>query len=609
MAGKMKSANWISGTGFRPWRAIPTAVPMMPPSARGVSMTRSWPNSSCSPCVARKTPPKRPTSSPITTTLGSRRISRRRASFTAWMTLRVGTVSPLAIAADARVLGQGGAQLLELLALLPQRPGVDVVEEGLKRRLLLEGLGLGQGLLDLLPGLGLEARVLPVGKGPAGLQVQPHPPDGVLPLPGLEQLRRPVGLGVVGGGVPLHAVGDALEERRPLAGGGSGPGPPGGGVNRQEVVPVHPLAVDAVGQRLLGDGLGGGLPLPRHADGPSVVAAHQDDRGLAHPGEVQPGVEVVGAGGPLPEPGEDHHVLLLDAGGPGRPHRLRDLGGDGRADGEVAPRAPGFVAGHLVALHRVAGVAEEAADEGGEGHPAPEGRAVLPVAGEEPVAVLHAGHRPVDGGLLPYRADVETDAPLPLQRDHAVVQLAVQHHEAVEPLHLGVREEHLGGVSTPVLPQGLLHGELALEARHRLGRIRRVPVVPAAEHDLSLASHHRHLQALPSPASRSRPSGTARRRDSSTAPAARWPRSGSRAAAPSPRRPGTAPGSRTPPPEGARPRGAGTGPGSGSPPRRRAGRAWPARPLPRPRPAPPSATTWGSPPGTRAASAPARPGS
>src|SRR6185369_13963984 len=64
---------------------MPIAVPMIPDSASGVSTQRSGPNSSCRPLVARNTPPKRPTSSPRTTTRASRRISKRRASLTAWM--------------------------------------------------------------------------------------------------------------------------------------------------------------------------------------------------------------------------------------------------------------------------------------------------------------------------------------------------------------------------------------------------------------------------------------------------------------------------------------------------------------------------------------------
>src|SRR6185369_3054972 len=50
----------------------PTAEPRIPASASGVSTQRSGPKRSRSPAVARKTPPARPTSSPITITDGSR---------------------------------------------------------------------------------------------------------------------------------------------------------------------------------------------------------------------------------------------------------------------------------------------------------------------------------------------------------------------------------------------------------------------------------------------------------------------------------------------------------------------------------------------------------
>src|SRR5256885_741965 len=61
----------------------PTAVPMMPDSPSGVSMTRSSPKSFCRPSVIRKTPPSLPTSSPMISTLGSRSIARRRPSLSA----------------------------------------------------------------------------------------------------------------------------------------------------------------------------------------------------------------------------------------------------------------------------------------------------------------------------------------------------------------------------------------------------------------------------------------------------------------------------------------------------------------------------------------------
>ena len=52
IAGKMKSANWISATGRRPLAAAPIETPAIIDSVRGVSITRSSPNSAHSPSVA-----------------------------------------------------------------------------------------------------------------------------------------------------------------------------------------------------------------------------------------------------------------------------------------------------------------------------------------------------------------------------------------------------------------------------------------------------------------------------------------------------------------------------------------------------------------------------
>src|SRR5213075_3107671 len=61
----------------------PTAEPRIPASASGVSTQRSGPKRSRSPAVARKTPPARPTSSPITSTSASRSSSTWNASLIA----------------------------------------------------------------------------------------------------------------------------------------------------------------------------------------------------------------------------------------------------------------------------------------------------------------------------------------------------------------------------------------------------------------------------------------------------------------------------------------------------------------------------------------------
>jgi len=76
LAQRLDPANCISHTGRMPTVAAPTAIPMIPASASGVSITRAVPN----PSVTLKAPPNPPTSSPITKTRSSARISVRRPS-------------------------------------------------------------------------------------------------------------------------------------------------------------------------------------------------------------------------------------------------------------------------------------------------------------------------------------------------------------------------------------------------------------------------------------------------------------------------------------------------------------------------------------------------
>src|SRR3989304_2076068 len=58
--------------GRMPYKAAPIPTPTMDSSASGESITRSSPYFSNSPMVARKTPPRLPTSSPTINTLSSR---------------------------------------------------------------------------------------------------------------------------------------------------------------------------------------------------------------------------------------------------------------------------------------------------------------------------------------------------------------------------------------------------------------------------------------------------------------------------------------------------------------------------------------------------------
>ena len=66
-----------------PFNAAPTAIPAIEDSANGVSITLSSPYFSKSPSVARKTPPRTPTSSPRMNTESSLAISSEIASFIA----------------------------------------------------------------------------------------------------------------------------------------------------------------------------------------------------------------------------------------------------------------------------------------------------------------------------------------------------------------------------------------------------------------------------------------------------------------------------------------------------------------------------------------------
>src|SRR5437868_7162134 len=144
--GYENASYCISQTGRKPAMQRPTALPRIPASASGVSTQRSGPKRSSSPAVARKTPPARPTSSPMTKTDSSRSSSTWNASLIASTIESSATQDP--------------PQLLEVGAERGRRICVRVREEELRvgRRL---GLGLrdpaAHQLLRLgahLPGMG-----------------------------------------------------------------------------------------------------------------------------------------------------------------------------------------------------------------------------------------------------------------------------------------------------------------------------------------------------------------------------------------------------------------------------------------------------------------------
>ena len=91
-------------TGRSPYAAMPTAAPTMPSSLIGVSKQRRVPYFACRPCVARNTPPKKPTSSPNTTTSSSRSIITSMASrIASIMVLRGMAQTPACLALPAQM--------------------------------------------------------------------------------------------------------------------------------------------------------------------------------------------------------------------------------------------------------------------------------------------------------------------------------------------------------------------------------------------------------------------------------------------------------------------------------------------------------------------------
>src|SRR5688572_7470225 len=119
----------------------PTAAPMIPASASGVSKQRSGPKRSRSPAVARNTPPARPTSSPRIITFGSRPSSTWKQSLIASSSVSSAT-----------------AQLPELVVERRERLDMRVVqhERHVGGRLRL---GLGDPTPHRLQRLRLERRV------------------------------------------------------------------------------------------------------------------------------------------------------------------------------------------------------------------------------------------------------------------------------------------------------------------------------------------------------------------------------------------------------------------------------------------------------------------
>src|SRR5262245_25326959 len=354
----MKSANWISGTGLRPYSAIPIALPMMPASASGVSMTRSAPNSSYRPLVARNTPPNLPMSSPSTTTRSSRRISSLSASLTAWIMFITGIRLWLLLLQlmMRRFRARRLLQLLELLEEVRRHVREHVGKHGLDGRLSRHRLGRLEGGRDLAANLLLQLLLQLGGHEPAPLQVALEAPDRIVVLPLLGLARIPIHRRIVRRRMGAAPVRDRLDQGGARAAARARKRLVHDRYDGQHVVAVDAYAGQPIGHRLGREGPGRGLALARGRDGPAVVAAEKDDRQLEHARKVQSNVERAGRGAALAEVDQRHVVALADLGRVRNPDRLRDLGAHGRRDRNVVDAPDRVVHGHLAALDGILGV-------------------------------------------------------------------------------------------------------------------------------------------------------------------------------------------------------------------------------------------------------------
>src|SRR5665213_3169753 len=206
---------------------MPMAVATMPPSEIGVSKQRVRPCFFCKPSVTRKTPPKKPTSSPMIRMSGSSDSLTSRAELSAWIIFMVGTSDPQ-------------------LAPLFDRAPIGVLEDALEH-LAHARLGRSQRPHGLAGLHGGADRV--VQFGPQGLvtgfvpfaepdHVLFQPFDRIAKRPFFPLARRPVLAGIVAGRMAGGPIREELDQRRAAVAARPLGRPFGGRPDGQEVVAV-----------------------------------------------------------------------------------------------------------------------------------------------------------------------------------------------------------------------------------------------------------------------------------------------------------------------------------------------------------------------------------
>ena len=295
-------------------------------------------------------------------------------------------------------------------------------------------IGLGRPV-DLSRDLGQQPLLVGLGPYAAADEVVAQSGDRVF-----GPMRAHIGVAavaarIVGGGVVAQAIGQRLDQVRPAAGPRLGDGAGHRLAHRDDVVAVDLLTLDAGGDRLLRQRLGGGLLSHRDRDRPMVVVDDKDQRQTPHAGDVERLGDIALRGGAVAKDADRDPMLAPELEGERHADRMRRVGPDRHADREILARL-GKVAAALVAAPE-----QEQLDQA---DPAPQLRAVLAKARQKHILLAHRSGDPDGYRLLAQCRGKSAEPTGPLQRDRLCIEGARQHHRPIERRQLGAIGSEIG---------------------------------------------------------------------------------------------------------------------------------------------------------------------
>src|SRR3954471_18865557 len=405
--GYENASYCISQTGRQPAMHNPTALPRIPASASGVSKQRFGASGSRSPAVARKTPPARPTSSPITITESSRASSTWNASL---------------IASTMERSAKDPPQFLPVRPQRRRRVDVRVVEHEPRIGGRL-GLGGRDPRTQRVRGLALDRLGELVVEDSRASQIALVTPHAFAGLLFLDAFEVDVRARVVSRRVRRGAVRQRLDERRAVARARTLDALACRFVHGEDVGSVDAHARNPVTGCLVRELLRPRLRGDRRRDRPLVVVTEEDQRRARHAREVRSFVERALRGRAVAEERDRDGALAAQLLAPRESGCVRHVRPDRDADRRdvVVGRVP--PAGGMTAPPR---------EHCRRGHPAEEADRGLAVRREDPVVVLERVDRACLHRLVVPEDRVRADSPLTVVDDRALVVRAQEDERPVE---------------------------------------------------------------------------------------------------------------------------------------------------------------------------------